>query len=124
MANHTGGVWLHKTTSWINGVPLSITILTEKENHMTGKSIAIIEPQIGEYDHKGLDRYHYSQEESEANAAYIVKAVNAYQSHLDLLKMVLWDMDNGEAEAQRQGKPRYITRKERIEAAIAAAENP
>lgn len=36
----------------------------------------------------------------------------------DALEMVLWDMNNGEYEAQRQGKPRYSERKEIIVKAL------
>lgn len=48
--------------------------------------------------------------EAEANLSLIAESKNMYYA----LKMILWDMENGEAEAQKQGKPRFSEREGKI----------
>lgn len=88
----TGGEW--GTESCLDG---SIFIKSGE------KYIASLETEDGE-----------STSETYANATLIIASKDMYIA----LKIVLWDMENGEAEAQRQGKPRYSERKEIILAAI------
>ncbi|MES2287353.1 MAG: hypothetical protein V4547_16795 [Bacteroidota bacterium] len=58
--------------------------------------------------------YGDTEKEAEQFANRIVNCVNNFDAVVEALKMVMWDMENGEAEAQKQGKPRYSERKEII----------
>lgn len=57
------------------------------------------------------------QDESEANA----KLIAAAPELLEAVEVALWDLENGEAEAQKQGKPRLAERLEIFRAAIKKA---
>jgi len=48
--------------------------------------------------------------EYQANADHIVKCVNTHAALINALEVVLWDMENGEAAAQKHGRPRLMQR--------------
>jgi hypothetical protein len=63
---------------------------------------------VAEFGNEGdIQAEHYAQ--------LFCTAVNNHKALIDAVKMELWAIKNGEAEAQKQGRPRMITRIEILE---------
>jgi|GEM_PF-4390989 len=53
-----------------------------------------------------------------ANAGYTALCVNNFKEVVEALEEMLWAAENGEAEAQKQGRKRYIERLEQTRNAL------
>lgn len=78
-------------------------------------------------DHKGIVRFDnepLSGILAGTKAQLIVTAVNNYSQLVEALKIALWAEENGEYEAQKQGKPRLMERLELYRNLLSKIEKP
>ncbi len=101
---HTEGKEEFTKGAWVIEIPVisdDITSwVTRSVEDKEGRRVALV--------------YGDKKEEAEANAILISEAKNMYEA----IKMELWAIENGELEAQRQGKPRHTTRIETLRSII------